>query len=198
MEDSLSKVAWPVATKRLTLRRLESADLEATWRYRRLAEVTEWITAAPATLEEYTEHFLEGGRLERDVAVELSNADGTRTLIGTVMLKVHDGWGQREILDQTHSVEAEIGWSFDPAYGRLGYATEAVQAILELSFGALGLRRVVAESFAANEPSWKLMERVGMRRESYNLRNGLHRNGQWMDGVVYAMLAEEWGQAPAV
>ena len=66
--------------------------------------------------------------------------------------------------------------------------------MLELSFGALGLRRVVAESFAANDPSWKLMERVGMRRESYNRRNGLHRSGEWMDGVVYAMLADEWGE----
>ena len=53
MEDSLNKVAWPVATERLSLRRLESEDLEATWRYRQLPEVTEWITAAPATFGEY-------------------------------------------------------------------------------------------------------------------------------------------------
>ncbi len=38
------------------------------------------------------------------------------------------------------------------------------------------------------------MERVGMRRESYNRRNGLHRSDEWMDGVVYAMLADEWGE----
>lgn len=194
MEDSLNKVAWPVATERLCLRRLESEDLEATWRYRQLPEVTEWITAAPATFGEYREHFLSEGRIHRDVAVEIAGDDGNKVLIGTVMLKVHDGWGQEEILDQTRLVEAEIGWSFDPAYGGKGYATEAVRAVLELSFGALGLRRVVAESFAANDRSWKLMERVGMRRESYNLRNGLHRNGEWMDGVVYAMLADEWGE----
>lgn len=194
MEDSLNKVAWPVATERLTLRRLESEDLEATWRYRQLPEVTRWIISAPGTLEEYRVYFHEEGRVERDVAVEVTEDDGSKVLIGTVMLKVHDAWGQSEILDQTRHVEAEIGWSFDPAYGGKGYATEAVRAVLELSFGALGLRRVVAESFAANDPSWKLMERVGMRRESYNRRNGLHRSGEWMDGVVYAMLADEWGE----
>lgn len=193
MEDPLNKVAWPVATERLTLRRLEAGDLDATWSYRQLPEVTEWITAAPATLEEYRKHFHEEGRIQRDVAVELTGGDGRKELIGTVMLKVHDAWGQNEILDQTRMVEAEIGWSFDPAYGGKGYATEAVRTVLELGFGALGLRRVIAESFAANEPSWRLMERVGMRREACNRRNGLHRSGEWMDGVVYAMLAEEWG-----
>jgi len=88
MEDSLNKVAWPVATERLTLRRLESEDLEATWRYRQLPEVTRWITSAPGTLEEYRVYFHEEGRVERDVAVEVIEADGSKALIGTVMLKV--------------------------------------------------------------------------------------------------------------
>ena len=39
------------------------------------------------------------------------------------------------------------------------------------------------------------MERIGMRRESHTLRDGLHRSGQWLDGFTYAVLAEEWAAA---
>ena len=87
---------------------------------------------------------------------------------------------------------AEIGWCLDPAYQGRGYAREAVEALIEVCFEALGLRRVVANCFADNTASWRLMERLGMRREVYNVRDSLHRTGAWLDGVGYALLAEEW------
>jgi hypothetical protein len=39
------------------------------------------------------------------------------------------------------------------------------------------------------------MERVGMRRELYAVRESLHRSGQWLDTVGYALLAEGWALA---
>lgn len=36
------------------------------------------------------------------------------------------------------------------------------------------------------------MERVGMRRELYTFRESLHRCGEWLDGMGYALLADEW------
>ncbi|HEX8767440.1 MAG TPA: GNAT family protein, partial [Jatrophihabitans sp.] len=59
-------------------------------------------------------------------------------------------------------------------------------------FTDLGLRRVTANCFADNEASWRLMERVGMRRELYTVRESLHRSGEWLDGIGYALLADEW------
>lgn len=192
MDDLLTKVHWPVLTERLSLRRLRAEDLAQTWRYRQLPEVYEWITSAPTTFAEYQDHFAQDGRIARDVAVWLCGQGGEEVLIGTVMVRSSDAWGQTEIVDQAKGVQAELGWSFDPAFGGRGYATEAVRAVMNLCFGALGLRRVTAECFAANEPSWKLMERLGMRREAYTKADALHRNGQWMDGMYYAMLAGEW------
>ncbi len=49
-----------------------------------------------------------------------------------------------------------------------------------------------ANCFAATDASWRLMERVGMRREAYMVRESLHRSGEWLDGVGYALLADEW------
>jgi RimJ/RimL family protein N-acetyltransferase len=80
----------------------------------------------------------------------------------------------------------------DPAYTGHGYATEAVREMLRFCFEDLGLRRVIANCFADNSTSWRLMERVGMRREAHAVRDSLHRSGKWLDGYTYALLADEW------
>jgi len=93
-------------------------------------------------------------------------------------------------------VEAELGWSFDPQFAGQGFASEAVSAAMKLCFEELGLRRIVAGCFAANEPSVRLMERVGLRREAFEKANSLHRSGQWMDSYSYALLKDEWIENP--
>ncbi len=89
-------------------------------------------------------------------------------------------------------MQAELGWVLDPEHTGHGYATEAVRGLLRLCFDDLGLRRVTAVCFADNEASWRLMERVGMRRELHTVRDSLHRSGEWLDGLGYALLADEW------
>lgn len=69
--------------------------------------------------------------------------------------------------------------------------------MIRICFEDLGLRRVAAECFAANEPSWRLMERLGMRREIHAVKESLHRAHGWVDGLGYALLAEEWRAASA-
>ena len=31
-----------------------------------------------------------------------------------------------------------------------------------------------------------------MRREAHTVRDNLHRDGKWYDGLTYALLADEW------
>lgn len=73
-----------------------------------------------------------------------------------------------------------------------GYRCLATRALLRVCFAELGLRRVTAGCFADNIASWRLMERLGMRREAHTIRDSLHRSGRWLDGLRYALLAEEW------
>ena len=179
-------VSWPVRTARLTLRPAVADDLAATWEYRRLPEVSRWLTRAPATPAEYGEHFLDPDRLARTVVVELEGE-----VIGDLMLKVEDAWAQAEVADRARGTQAELGWVLHPEHAGHGYATEAVRALIDLAFDDMGLRRVTAGCFAANEASWRLMERVGMRRETVTVRESLHRSGEWLDGMGYALLADE-------
>ncbi|GAA2214272.1 GNAT family protein [Nonomuraea monospora] len=187
MRHPLDTLDWPISTDRLLLRRAAPDDLDATWAFRQLPETHEWITAATKTYDDYRERFLRADRLTDLLIVEL---DGR--VIGDLTLRIQDAWAQAEVADQAEGVQGELGWTLDPAYGGKGYATEAVRALIDISFNKLGLRRVHADCFYDNEPSWRLMERVGMRREQHTVRDSLHRTKGWLDGLSYALLAEEW------
>jgi len=97
-----------------------------------------------------------------------------------------------EVTDQARNTRAELGWVLAPAYTGHGYTTEAVRALLTYCFDELKVRRVVANCFLDNDASWRLMERLGMRREAHAIAESLHRSGEWLDTVAYAMLASEW------
>ena len=94
--------------------------------------------------------------------------------------------------DPAKGAQAALGWVLDPAYVGHGYATEAVRELLRFSLEDLVVRRVVANCFLGNEASWRLVERLGMRREVHAVAESLHRSGQWLDIVGYALLADEW------
>lgn len=179
-------VAWPVRTTRLTLRPATADDDVATWEFRRLPEVSRWLTQNTGTLTEYRTQFFDPDSLAKTLVVELHGH-----VIGDLMLEVQDAWAQTEVADRARAVQGELGWVLHPDHTGRGYATEAVRALLDIAFDELQLRRVTATCFAANEASWRLMERVGMRRETYNVRESLHRCGEWLDGMVYALLADE-------
>lgn len=187
MSARLSEVIWPVRTERLSFRLAVVADLEGTWRFRRLDEVTRWLTSAPQTLGAYRTTFENPERLAKTLVIELQGV-----VIGDLMIAIEDAYAQTEVADQARAVQAELGWCLDPRHGGRGYATEAVEAVIRLCFEVLALRRVAASCFADNEASWRLMERVGMRREVHTLRESLHRSGRWVDVVGYALLADEW------
>jgi RimJ/RimL family protein N-acetyltransferase len=177
----------PLRTERLMLRPATADDAGATWSYRRLDSVGAWLTEVPTDFASYRSTFADPERLAATVIVAL---DGH--VIGDFMLRVDDAWAQAEVADEAKGAVAELGWVLDPAYTGQGFTTEAVRALVEYCFARLGVRRVVANCFLANDASWRLMERIGMRREGHAVAESLHRSGQWLDTVTYAILAEEW------
>ena len=181
-------LARDLHTERLTLRAATTADADGTWAYRRLESVGEWLTEIPTHLEDYRAIFTEQTRLAATVIVELP--DGT--LLGDFMLRLEDAWAQADVADQARNTQAELGWVLHPAHTGHGYATEAVRALITYCFEELNVRRVVANCFLDNDASWRLMERLGMRREAHAVAESLHRSGAWLDTVAYAVLASEW------
>jgi RimJ/RimL family protein N-acetyltransferase len=123
------------------------------------------------------------------------SAYGVAPLVGDLMVRVESPWAQGEVKELALDTQAEIGWCLDPAVQGQGYGREAAAELIRIGFEELGLRRLTALCFADNEPSWRIMERLGMRREAYNVKDSLHRSGEWMDGMLYALLADEWRDA---
>jgi RimJ/RimL family protein N-acetyltransferase len=176
-----------LTTERLTLRSADPQDADATWRYRRLASVNQWLSGTPESLATYRDQFVEPARLAATVLVERGEL-----VIGDFMLRIEDAWSQADVAERARGAQAELGWVLDPAHTGAGYATEAVHELLRHSFEDLGVHRVVATCFLDNDASWRLMERVGMRRETHAVAESLHRSGGWLDTVTYALLDAEW------
>lgn len=91
----------------------------------------------------------------------------------------------------------ELGYVFHPDHWGRGYASEAVRALLDAAFEGWGVRRVVARCNPANTASWRLLERVGFRREGHfraaaSFATDADGNPVWHDAYAYAVLASEW------
>ncbi len=90
--------------------------------------------------------------------------------------------------------EADIGVIVGREYWGRGYGTAAVQELLTLGFGTLGLHRVYGECDPANAGSGRVMEKAGMAREGLR-RECLWQKERWVDRLLYAVLDWEWADA---
>lgn len=187
---SLADLTWPLHTARLSIRPGVAEDADVVFSYRRLEAVSQWLTTLPADAASHAAAFTEAARLGSTLIIERNGA-----VIGDLMVRIEAPWAQQEVREQAEGTHAELGWVLRPEASGHGYATEALEAILRVCFVGLGLRRVTANCFADNEPSWRLMERLGMRREMATVEESLHRSGRWLDGYGYALLASEWRSA---
>jgi len=77
-------------------------------------------------------------------------------------------------------------WAGAPFAGQ-GYMTRGVAALIPFAFDALRLRRIEAACIPTNEPSIRLLERNGFKREGY-AREYLCINGTWQDHLLYGRL----------
>jgi RimJ/RimL family protein N-acetyltransferase len=184
---SIENVSWPLTTERLAIRPAEVSDAAAFYGYRRLDEVSEWLPRLSTDEAAVVERFRDDEFRRRTLVIEV---DGR--VIGDLYLSISDAWAQAEVQDRTVDAQAEIGWALSPAHQGRGLAFEAVRRLMELCFDELGLHRVFATCFADNVASWRLMEKLGMRREAHTVKDSLHREKGWLDGFTYALLAEEW------
>ena len=91
----------------------------------------------------------------------------------------------------------ELGYVFNNEFQGCGYAAEACRRLLEYGFTVLQIRRVTAHCSSDNSPSWRLLERLGLRREGHLLQNVYFKSDEqglpiWYDSYAYALLESEW------
>ncbi|MGS2619824.1 GNAT family N-acetyltransferase [Micromonospora sp. LZ34] len=180
----------PIRTERLHLRQHRVDDADAL-----LAYYSDPVVARYIPWEPWTREFAATVVARRLGATGISGpesrlalvAEHERRVVGDVILWPADGTLSR----------GEMGWAFHPSVSGRGFATEAVRALIDVAFGQCGMHRVFAQVDARNEASARLCERVGMVREAH-LRRDHWTKGEWVDTVVYGLLAEQWHGAGLV
>lgn len=90
----------------------------------------------------------------------------------------------------------ELGYVLNENYQRHGYGSEAAKAALLWAFSS-GVRRVYAECSPNNTPSWKTMERIGMKREgelrqNISFHNDADGNPIYWNTYIYGALSSEF------
>jgi RimJ/RimL family protein N-acetyltransferase len=146
-------------TARLILRDWTEGDIEPFLRHTNTPAVMRWLGGVKSE-DELRETI---GRLmrwqeERGFTFWAVERKGDGEMLGFCGLKIADTPGS--------PIEGlyEIGWRLREDVWGQGYAKEAAVASLDFAFARLGADRVVAITFARNEMSWGLMERLGMTR----------------------------------
>ncbi|HEY3941299.1 MAG TPA: GNAT family protein [Acidimicrobiales bacterium] len=86
---------------------------------------------------------------------------------------------------------ASIGYWVDEAMAGRGLVPEAVALTLQFSFEALALHRIEISIIPRNQPSRRVVEKLGVRLEGIAERF-LEIDGVWEDHCRYAMTSEEW------
>jgi RimJ/RimL family protein N-acetyltransferase len=150
---------FPIETDRLLLRDFRLEDEGHIYDYASDPEVVRFADWGPSDLSTVRSNLhrrLEDQeRWPRDsieVAVELRS---NSYLIGIMRITV---------LDHTNTT-ADFGYTFNRRYWAKGYATEGTRALLHLAFSNLSLHRVWATCDVRNIASFRVMEKLGMRRE---------------------------------
>lgn len=90
--------------------------------------------------------------------------------------------------------QGNIGFSFDGRLRRQGYASEAMQAVLDFGFAELGLHRITALADVENARSHLVLKKLGFRKEG-RLQQNFFVRGAWRDSDLFALLRAEWPPA---
>jgi RimJ/RimL family protein N-acetyltransferase len=190
---TFDRISWPRHTARLAIRPATTADLPAVFDVRSRGAVAEWMPDHPTSYDDWLLRLGRTGAVDRMLVMEAEGADPA--VIGDLYLKVDDAWTQAEVGDGGKDAQAEIGWALSPDHQGRGYVSEAAAELLRICFEDLGVRRVVAQAFADNAPSLRVMERLGLACEARFRSESLHRSRGWVDSVVYALLRDDWEPA---
>lgn len=180
----LKKEEKLLKTERLVLRAISDSDREAIFEYRSDKVSNQFQGWIPERIEDVSAFIAKVSPIYNSPNswfqfVILENS--TNQIIGD--LGVH-------FLEEG-SRQAEIGCTINKEFQSQGYATEALNAVINSLFKELNFHRVFASIDPRNIASQKMMEKLGFRKEAL-FKESLFLNGNWVDDMMYAILQKEW------
>lgn len=165
-----------IETGRLILRPFRESDYDDLFEYLEQLRDDEFEGYPGITYENGREHLKYRLDSEEFYAVQIKD---TGKVIGNIYC------GRRDYEAR------EVGYIINRSFQRMGYAKEALGAVIRQSFKE-GVHRIFAECDPRNTSSWKLLESVGLNREAHFIQNiYFHTDPEgkpiWKDTYVYAI-----------
>jgi len=174
-----------LTTPRLIIRRFTPLDLDDYIAYQSHPEVTRYSGSAPMSRDEARQFLAtqeKAGDSRKDhfhtFAIEHA-AD--RKVIGDVGF-----WIGSDLKDQ-----ADLGFQFHPDYHGKGYAFEAARAVMGFGFSHWNLLRITAGCSNRNEPSMRLIERLGLHRNE-QIGDTKMIDGELHQSAHFSITYDQW------
>lgn len=185
MSEAVPTGFQPLVTERLRVRRFQPTDLDPFVAMRNdpeLARYQSWRVVDRAEAQKFIVDLANAEPGRAGEWVQLAIADRTSDeFLGDCV--VHGKVDDPDV--------AEIGFTLTRQAQGKGLATEAITALLDYLFRVKVFRRVIAICDVRNHGSYRLLERLGMRREAHTLQSYWNK-GSWTDEYQYAILRDEW------
>jgi RimJ/RimL family protein N-acetyltransferase len=187
MSDAMAAPAFPILTRRLTIRDYVEADAAVVAAY--AADERFWqFQAAELPRPEQIAALVHWAVREQHIAPRLNYylaaaRKESGEIVGEAVLRVIN----------PEAGQAEIGFGVAPRHWRQGYATEIGVALLDLAFRHFALHRVMAQCAPENKASIRVLQKLGMAREGL-LRDVGRARGRYWSSAVYAILDGEYAK----
>lgn len=85
----------------------------------------------------------------------------------------------------------ELGYWLGKQYWGQGISTYAAKQLCDFAFRTLDINRICASALEVNVGSWRVMEKLGMRREGTFIK-AIYQDGEFFNDLYYAVLREEY------
>ena len=99
------------------------------------------------------------------------------------------------VLSERHRIVEARRFAIDPRVRGRGYGLELARAFQRLVLGELGFHRIELKIYGFNERAIAHAEASGYVREGVKRRAYL-KDGEWVDAVLFALLAEDLDAEP--
>ena len=166
-----------IETEELTIRNFKQSDERDLCEYMLQRVNAEFESYPNFTPEKAKEEIVSRSKSDEFFAIELKKI---HKVIGNIYLR------------KRNFNNRELGYVLNEDYHNNGYGSAASKAMIDFAFKR-GVHRIYAECAPQNISSWKVMERIGLKREAYFEKNvSFHTDNKgnpiYWDTYVYAAL----------
>ena len=145
--------------------------------------MSRFISPPPTTVEGF-ERFIQWARAER--------AAGRYACFAVVPVGMESAIGLFQVRQlEPGFATAEWGFALGSAFWGKGIFVDAGHLVVDFALNTIGVRRLEARAAVANGRGNGALRKLGAVQEGV-LRRSFLKNGQFLDQMLWSILAEEW------